>query len=122
MKEWRTPQNFWPLLMNLKNKYLLKKMLKWANKKQNNFNTYNTAFFLKKITQKIKILKKMKKIAEDIIILPMCTKNMKVLPKIMRTLELPGCQRTFPEIKQPYHLSCINCSDDKQHTLPSESY
>ena len=30
--------------MNLKNKYLLKKLLKWANKKQNNFNIYNAAF------------------------------------------------------------------------------
>ena len=29
------------LLMNLKNKYLLKKLLKWVNKKQNNFNIYN---------------------------------------------------------------------------------
>ena len=26
----------WHLLMNLKNNYLLKKLLKWANKKQNN--------------------------------------------------------------------------------------
>ena len=25
--------SFWHLLMNLKNKYLLKKLLKWANKK-----------------------------------------------------------------------------------------
>ena len=30
--------------MNLKNNYLLKKLLKWANKKQNNFNIYNAAF------------------------------------------------------------------------------
>ena len=33
--------SFWHLLMNLKNKYLLKKPLKLANKKQNNFNIYN---------------------------------------------------------------------------------
>ena len=39
--------SFWNLLVNLKNK-LLKKLLKWANKKQNNFNTYNVAFFKKK--------------------------------------------------------------------------
>ena len=35
----------WHLLM--KNKSLLKKLLKWANKKQNNFNIYNVAFFKK---------------------------------------------------------------------------
>ena len=34
--------SFWYLLMNLKNK-LLKKLLKWDNKKQNNFNIYNVA-------------------------------------------------------------------------------
>ena len=34
--------------MNLNNKYLFKKLLKWANKKHNNFNIYNVAFFLKK--------------------------------------------------------------------------
>ena len=38
--------SFWHLLMNLKNKYLLKKLLQWANKKQNNFNIYNSAIFL----------------------------------------------------------------------------
>ena len=37
--------SFWHLLMNLKNKYLLKKLLKWANKCQNNFNIYNAALF-----------------------------------------------------------------------------
>ena len=31
-----------------KNKYLLKKLLKWANKKQNNFNIYIAALFQKK--------------------------------------------------------------------------
>ena len=36
--------SFWHLLMNLKNKYLLKTLLKWANKKQNNFNICNAAF------------------------------------------------------------------------------
>ena len=35
--------------MNLKNKQLLKKLLKQAHKKQNNFNIYNVAiFFFKK--------------------------------------------------------------------------
>ena len=38
------------LLMNLKNNYLLKKLLKWANKTQKNFNIYNVSFF-KKITK-----------------------------------------------------------------------
>ena len=37
--------------MNLKNSYLLKKLLKWANKKCKNFNTYNVNF-LKKNTKK----------------------------------------------------------------------
>ena len=40
--------SFWQLMVNLKSKYLLKKLLKWANKKQNNFNIYNVTFFLKK--------------------------------------------------------------------------
>ena len=35
--------SFWHLLMNLKNKYLLKKLLKWTNKKQNDLNIYNVA-------------------------------------------------------------------------------
>ena len=34
----------WYLLMNLKNNYLLKKLLKWANKKCKNFNIYNVVF------------------------------------------------------------------------------
>ena len=44
--------SFWHLPMNLKNKYLLEKLLKWVNKKQNNFNTYNIAFKKKKIKKK----------------------------------------------------------------------
>ena len=39
--------SFWHLLMNLKKQILLKQLLKWANKKQNNFNIYNVALFLK---------------------------------------------------------------------------
>ena len=35
------------LLMNLKNNYLLKKLLQWANKTQKNFNIYNVPFFKK---------------------------------------------------------------------------
>ena len=34
----------WHLLMNLKNNYLSKNLLKWANKKCKNFNIYNVAF------------------------------------------------------------------------------
>ena len=37
----------WHLMVNLKNIYLLKKLLKWANKKCKNFNIYNVAFLLK---------------------------------------------------------------------------
>ena len=36
--------SFCHLLMNLKNSYR-KKLMKWANKKQNNFNISNVAFF-----------------------------------------------------------------------------
>ena len=36
--------SFWHLLMNLKNNYLLKKLLKRANKKCRNFNIYNFVF------------------------------------------------------------------------------
>ena len=39
--------SFWHLLMNLKNNYLLTKLLKWANKKRKNFNIYNIVFFKK---------------------------------------------------------------------------
>ena len=84
--------------MNFKNKYLLKNQLKLAYKKCKKFNIYNVVFFWKhneyhleislfytiifcsftlpsaKI-QKIRILKKMKKTAKDIITLHMCTKN-----------------------------------------------
>ena len=35
----------WHLIMNLKNNYLKKKMLKEANKKCKNFNIYNVVFF-----------------------------------------------------------------------------
>ena len=34
--------------MNLKNKCLFKKLLKWVNKKQNDFDIYNAAYFFKK--------------------------------------------------------------------------
>ena len=36
--------SFWHLLMNLKDKYLFKKMLNWASGKQNKCNIYNIAF------------------------------------------------------------------------------
>ena len=52
---------FWHVLMHLKNKYL-KKLLKWANKKQNNI--YNAIFFKKKLG----------KTPRDITVLPLCTK------------------------------------------------
>ena len=35
---------FWHLLMNLKKQIIIKKLLKWANKKQNNFNIHNVVF------------------------------------------------------------------------------
>ena len=42
-----SPPNVWHLLMNLKNNYLLKKLLKWASKKSKNFNIYKVVFFKK---------------------------------------------------------------------------
>ena len=48
LRRWGTPQNFFlGFIDNLKTKQLLKKLLKWANKKQNNFNIYIAAFFKK---------------------------------------------------------------------------
>ena len=52
--------------MNLKSNYLLKKLLKWANKKCKNFNVYNVVFFKEII----------RKTPGDIIILPLYTKNL----------------------------------------------
>ena len=46
---------FWHLLMNLKNKYLLKILLKWTNKKQNDFNIYNAPHFLKEMKRNTQI-------------------------------------------------------------------
>ena len=40
--------SIWHLLMNLKNSYFLRKLLKWTNRKQNDFSIYNDAFLLKK--------------------------------------------------------------------------
>ena len=39
--------SFWHLVQNLTNNYLLKKLLKWPNKKCKNFNIYNVVFILK---------------------------------------------------------------------------
>ena len=33
--------------MNLKNNYFLKELLKWVNKKRENFNIYHNVFFKK---------------------------------------------------------------------------
>ena len=46
VKKVGTPQNFFLALTDeLEKKYLLKNLLKWANKKQNNFNISTVAFF-----------------------------------------------------------------------------
>ena len=48
LKRWGTPQNFClVLLMNLKYNYLLKKLLKQANKRCKNFNIYIVVIFKK---------------------------------------------------------------------------
>ena len=57
---------FWHLLINLKSKYLFEKMLKLANKKENNFNIYNPAFKTKD------------KKPGDIIILHLRNKNLRI--------------------------------------------
>ena len=73
--------SFWHLLMNLKNNYLLKTLLKWANKYKH-FHICNVAFKKKKRktpgpskNPTNQNFKTMKKLIEDIIILHMCTKN-----------------------------------------------
>ena len=47
-RKWGTLQNFFfAFIDELEKQIIIKKLLKWANKKQNNFNIYNVAFFLK---------------------------------------------------------------------------
>ena len=49
-RRWGTPQNFFLALIDeLKNNYLLKKLLKWVNKNRTNFNIYTMLYFFKKI-------------------------------------------------------------------------
>ena len=55
--------SFWHLLLNLKNNYLLSKLLKWTNK--------NVRILILKI---LYFFKKQRKAPGDIIILHMCTK------------------------------------------------
>ena len=44
-RKWGTPQNFFfAFIDELEKQIIIKKLLKWANKKQNNFNIYNVAF------------------------------------------------------------------------------
>ena len=43
-----TSDFFLAFIDELENQTIIIKMFKWANKKQNNFNIYNVAFFLKK--------------------------------------------------------------------------
>ena len=50
---WGTLQNFfWGFIDELKKQIIIEKLLKWANKKQNNFNIYNVVFFFKKNKEK----------------------------------------------------------------------
>ena len=50
-RRWSIPQNFCLAFIDkLENTYLLKKLLKWANKPCKNFNIYNVVF--KKKTKK----------------------------------------------------------------------
>ena len=48
-RRWGTPQNFFSALIDeLEKQIIIKKLLKWAIKKQNNLNIYHVASFLKK--------------------------------------------------------------------------
>ena len=51
MRRWDKPQNFCLAFIDELEK-LLKKLLKWANKKCKNFNIYNVVFFVKKKIKK----------------------------------------------------------------------
>ena len=47
---WGMPQNFFLAFSDeLEKQIIIKKLFKWANKKQNHFNIYNVVFFFKKI-------------------------------------------------------------------------
>ena len=46
---WGTSQNFFLAFTDeLEKQIFIKKLLKWTNRKQNNFNIYNVAFFKKR--------------------------------------------------------------------------
>ena len=45
----------WDLLINLKNNYLLKKLLKWANRKCKDFSIYDVAFIKKQKKKQLEI-------------------------------------------------------------------
>ena len=57
----------WHLLINLKNNYLFKKLLNWANRKCEYFNIYKN---------KKQIIKKQRKTPGDIITVCLCTNNL----------------------------------------------
>ena len=45
---WGRPRTFFLAFIDeLQKQIIIRKLLKWANKKQNNFNIYNVAFFKK---------------------------------------------------------------------------
>ena len=58
----------WHLLMNLKNNHLLKKLLKWVNKKCKNFSIYNVVVVV--------VFSKKRKTPGDIVILNLRTQNL----------------------------------------------
>ena len=135
-RRWGIPQNFSSAFIDelekQTNKQLLRKLLNWANKKQNNLNIYNVELFLKnrktpvdmiikiliwstvpeiqnilklvilghflpfyppKKTPKLKFWK-MKKFAQDIIILHMCTENHNIwcmVPEIPSETDIIFC-------------------------------
>ena len=68
---------FFFLFMNLKNNYLLKNLLKWANKTQKNFNIYNVPFF-----------KKLKEALRDLPFYPSKNSKNKNFEKMINLLKL----------------------------------
>ena len=66
--------SFWHLLMNLKNNCFLKELLKWVNKRRENFNIYHNVFFKKD--------KKHQEISVDYTCVPKTSKIWSTVPDI----------------------------------------
>ena len=98
---------FFFLFMNLKNNYLLKNLLKWANKTQKNFNIYNVPFF-----------KKLKEALRDLPFYPSKNSKNKNFEKMINLLKISSFAASVPkiaiiwypvpEIPSGTDMSCVN--------------